>query len=76
MEITITGRFGTCSRGRTTAKHADGHWGVKENGSVIIDAPGRWHLCTTDGFTRKKACDIRVADDGTISGMDSNFTQA
>ena len=75
MEIIISGRFGNLSRGRTTAKHSDGHWGEKENGNVILDAPGRWHLCTTDGFSRKKSCDIRVDDAGQITGMDSNFSR-
>lgn len=74
MEIIITGCYGNLSRGRTTAKHSDGHWGSRENGSVILDAPGRWHLSTTDGFSRRKSCDVRVSEDGTITGLDSNFT--
>lgn len=73
MEIKITGRYGHLSRGRTTARHADGHWGPRENGSVLLDAPGRWHLSTTDGFNRRKSCDVRVSDDGEVSGLSGAF---
>lgn len=74
MEIIITGRYAHTSRGYTTAKHVEsGAWGSRENGNVILDRPGRWHLSTTDGFSRRRGCDVRVSEAGEVSGLSSDF---
>lgn len=64
--VTITHDWANLSRGRISAKHADGSWASRGNGTVEIDRPGKWMLSATDGFRRKETIYVTFGEDGSF----------
>ena len=76
----VRGQYANLSRGKHCAKHVpSGTWAeTDENGSLILDQPGKWMLHTSDGFSRKETVYVTVKKDGTIAeslGSRSRFKE-
>jgi len=70
MKVEITGQYASLSRGRITAKHCEtGKWGVRGNGTVVLDSPGKWLVSQTDGFSRRETVYVTVDKSGIVAGL-------
>lgn len=68
ISIVITSQYGTCSRGRHSARKGKGanvEWADKNaKGQLVITEPGVWQLHSCDGFKREARAVIEVDADG------------